>query len=1261
MECRMRNLPKDLTDRGLRRELQPWIRALNITDWTCEKPRGKGYGTVTFLRPADGEKFLRQHSEEILPGLFTRNGQQRSRSRLTILGTHVYCSQGQKVPDVYLLKSLADIAEDRKLQEDKKLEEQAEPEKHNAVLFELLGLSCGHYEYPQDHATYLPDLQWSRNEIVKGVIKFAKHMIIVTFHYGDLGQIRLEIPYRTIHEAVVSTRPPSFVLTLWETPRIFRETNQDMVELMRTTGLSNQYISSAQRTRLPEMPHYNGGHGEILGQTLVYSFEVSPKEFHHKTEQLKDKQVLTLSWHNFPAIPRAYRPMYAATGLKAFKAALASLPLTIPFDVRFQFQALVQNGYLLPQTVEELLRHLQKLSVPSRGAYSKSRSPCPISANAIKKLFLQIPFPGPGADASKFSLRELWSCIEANEKEVRQGLLSELSSERARQNLVMVYKVQVTPTRIFLQGPEAEAKNRILRKFPNHTQYLARVQFCEEDGQDLYFNSKVSLSQIWSRFKTVLLKGIPIAGRHYDFLGFSHSSLRAHAAWFMAPFVDDNGRLQTHFQVISSLGQFSHITSPARCAARIGQAFSETPFSISLKELGAKVEPIADVELKDGTGTRVFSDGVGTISRDLMEEIQWALPHKKSPPTCIQIRWAGAKGMLALDDTLEGMVMRIRPSMVKFESPDQENLEICDVANKPIPLVLNRQMIKVLEDMGCSEDWFFKVQSREVNRLRMITSTVDNTVVFLKRQKVADQIRFSQLIRRLDKLGIDYKRDRFLCSVVETVVLRELRLLKHKARIPVEKGVTLFGIMDEYGFLEEDEIFLTFDGLPGTHYRDLDNCQVLVTRSPALHPGDIQIRRAVVPPNGHPLQSLSNCVVFSQKGERDLPSQLSGGDLDGDIYNIIWDDLAVSSCKREFAPADYPRVPPLDIGREVTQEDITGFFVDFMATDQLGLIAIKHLILADQKAAGTVAEECRKLAELHSTAVDYSKTGIRVGEGELQRLGKTRYRPDFLAPAPPAELKDRNEIVFDAPIIPAINDDEDDNMGPQHHFYRSDKILGKLYRAIDEQRIWKQDIKRPNNRFGGSLWDELLLYVDEECEELGGIDWESALQEARGIREAYEEAIWGATVDYSEHVSVPISEVEVFTGCIFSKSGTQTRRQRDKSTRLKDEFDRIAKWTESLIRKQKIESRVDDDADDDDDGHTEAGASGLELSVACLQAGCDSSLDFKGSRTSEVFQSFKVIAASCALRELDFAIKRQEIAAGASVMGGGYVGVNGRY
>lgn len=487
----MRNLPNQLTVQSLQSQLSPWIKALNITEWSCDKPRGKSYGTVTFLSQTDGEKFLRQHSETIVPGAM-RKGRPATQSRLKILGTPVYCNQSKNKPDPLMLKSM------QKTREDKKQQDQTEPENHNAVIFQLRSLSCGHYEFPLGHLTYLPDKQWTQDEIGGGILKFAKHLMIVTFDYLNFGQLRLEMPYRTINEIVTSTRPPSLTLTLWESPRIFQE--EGVTDLMKVLYLANNPGQRAPRTRLSAIPHYGGGNEEILGQTLVYSFTVTPTDFHHKLHLLKQK-TLTLASHGFPPIPYGHRSMNVIEDLRRFNSALGQESTqSIPFDVKFQLHALVQNGFLLPRTVQELLNEInRRMHVRRAGVSSKQVSQCPISANAIKKLMSQIPFPGPGTVASEFSFEEIWSYLEANEKEVRQGLFSELTTERARQNLVMVYKVQVTPTRILLQGPEPEAKNRILRKFSQNTQYFARVQFCEEDGQDLYFNSKVSLEKIWTR------------------------------------------------------------------------------------------------------------------------------------------------------------------------------------------------------------------------------------------------------------------------------------------------------------------------------------------------------------------------------------------------------------------------------------------------------------------------------------------------------------------------------------------------------------------------------------------------------------------------------------------------------------------------------------------------------------------------------------------------------------------------------------------
>lgn len=125
-------------------------------------------------------------------------------------------------------------------------------------------------------------------------------------------------------------------------------------------------------------------------------------------------------------------------------------------------------------------------------------------------------------------------------------------------------------------------------------------------------------------------------------------------------------------------------------------------------------------------------------------------------------------------------------------------------------------------------------------------------------------------------------------------------------------------------------------------------------------------------------------------GRRDLPSQLSGGDLDGDRYYVIWDERAMP--KTSFTPAEYPRKAPLDIGRAVTRSDMTDFFLDFMESDQLGRIAVGHRVLADQKPLGTLDDDCIIMAQLHSDAVDFSKTGIPVS---LDLLPYSENHPRF--------------------------------------------------------------------------------------------------------------------------------------------------------------------------------------------------------------------------------------------------------------------------
>jgi len=347
-------------------------------------------------------------------------------------------------------------------------------------------------------------------------------------------------------------------------------------------------------------------------------------------------------------------------------------------------------------------------------------------------------------------------------------------------------------------------------------------------------------------------------------------------------------------------------------------------------------------------------------------------------------------------------------------------------------------------------------------------------------------------------MGIDYRTDDFLRNIVEAVLFRELRLLKHKARIPVYQGMTLFGIMDETGYLKEGEVYVTFDG-EGRYSKPPGPGRCIVTRSPALHPGDVQVACNVVPPDGHPLVHQRNCIVFSKWGKRDLPSQLCGGDLDGDVYHVIWDPEVVNAVST-FEPADYARVPPLELDRPVESADMAAFFVDFMKTDHLGVIATRHMILADQRDEGTLDPDCIKLAELHSSAVDFSKSGRAVALSELPR--GTKWRPDFLVPGPSVKIHTKSAIALDGSLVrrPDEEDDEDNEDAPRYRYYASDKILGCLYRAVKEELIWAYDIQMMPTSTTPSFWDQLLAALTERVRDIGPVEWKHRRDEARRIR-----------------------------------------------------------------------------------------------------------------------------------------------------------------
>lgn len=609
--------------------------------------------------------------------------------------------------------------------------------------------------------------------------------------------------------------------------------------------------------------------------------------------------------------------------------------------------------------------------------------------------------------------------------------------------------------------------------------------------------------------------------------------------------------------------------------------------------------------------------------------------------------------MVSLDTTLEGEKLCLRPSMVKFEGSTDSNLEICGAGYKALPLNLNQQLIKILEDLGTEPQIFLDLQKQALDDLEGVVQDPSTAANYLERNLAATAPKLPSLIRKIAALGFNFRDDDFMRNAVDIVALTQLRDIKYKARIPVEKGYTLLGIADTTNFLRPGEVHISVRNSRGQTYNLRGD--VLVTRSPALHPGDLQLLQAVDVPEDSPLRALHNCIIFSVQGQRDVPSCLSGGDLDGDLYGIIFDEKLFPTEYHE--PADYPRLAPIDILRPVEISDITEFFVRFMETDQLGRISNVHRQVADQKPLGTKDPSCIKLAEMASTAVDYSKTGIAVNINEMPYDFNKRVKPDFMARAPNLiidgkvpnmssdVLLEYLESDFDGPEDP-ISQLQPDR--PRPLFYESEKILGQLYRAIDEDAflpaLRKQDKTRSRQMPlpGQSLMDKVWKYIQKHCL-LIQYDHYTAL--ALEIKQTYEDKLIGTMFYYSSHPRQPLTELEVFAGVILGRAGgIPNKRTRETNVDMKGCFDRDVNYIVDWIRRG-------DSGADDDDGHFEVaqwddqdvvnGGKSLDdveaterlaRSLAVLKI----AMQEPGERVKGVgeLRSFKYIAAAVCLREM---------------------------
>ncbi|KAI8838591.1 RNA dependent RNA polymerase-domain-containing protein [Chytriomyces cf. hyalinus JEL632] len=593
------------------------------------------------------------------------------------------------------------------------------------------------------------------------------------------------------------------------------------------------------------------------------------------------------------------------------------------------------------------------------------------------------------------------------------------------------YRLYVTLTGMYIDGPFLETSNRVIRQYKEYSAHFLHVAFVDEDGAMF---RRSNLSEIphdiiyEERFCTMLKEGIRVAGRLFKFLAFSNSSLKEERVLFFHEPSDGSGVTVETFTSTAS----------------------------TVKVLPSEVNMyFPDVERNNYN----FSDGIGTVSEEIASEM-WDTLKKQDKllaaklasgfsdivdavPSAFQIRFGGAKGLVSVDPSLPGRKMNIRQSMIKFEAKNLSIIEVADYSSVARDAYFNRQIILILEDLGVPKQVFLELQRNAVREFASMWGDKTKLIELAGKDGA-----FGNFARLWETVQLsEWLTNEFVRASFEHIRAYLLKEIKYRARFKIRSP-------------QETKV------LTGPH---------IIYRSPVIHPGDIQPVVAVDIPQ---FRHLHHVIVFSQHGKRDLPSQLGGGDLDGDISEFR-------------VAADYAVTKPDAMDRPVTMDDISEF-IFFMVNDRVGRIARRHLALADQRDGGSTHPDCLVCSELHNQAVDFAKSGK---PASMAHAPKPRGRPDFMYRPPNDPIKEG--------------------------FYKSSRAMGLMYR--DEElnsmidRTYSEGQKERILSDADPLWRRMKTRPS---------DWESYLEDATKYQFTFENEM----ERIANYTRPKLTELELWTG-----------------------------------------------------------------------------------------------------------------------------------
>jgi hypothetical protein len=519
------------------------------------------------------------------------------------------------------------------------------------------------------------------------------------------------------------------------------------------------------------------------------------------------------------------------------------------------------------------------------------------------------------------------------------------------------------------------------------------------------------------------------------------------------------------------------------------------------------------MSVPDQNGKRMeMNDGMGRMSWGLCNKIAEEL-ELGYIPSAFQGRLGSAKGMWIRDvdspEVEDDIWIETYPSQRKWDCDfvdiHHRSFEVRSYSKELKPASLNQQFIPILEARAVADH---KKKAMRAHLGRHLSKSLESdlkmhldamnhpaeTLLFVKQMRRAGftSAAFDGLTRFLGGLpnksedivaflldsGFSVRNSKLLADTMWKMWEEMTQSVRDKWSFEVPCSTNAYMAVDFSGVLKPGEVHLSFssafnvDGFSDTQLEDMD---ILVARSPAHFPSDIQKVRVVSRPK---LRKLKDVIIFPSTGSRPLADLLSGGDYDGDRAWICWDRDIVDN----FSNADPS--PEYDFVAEGFLRKQSKTFDQILASC-FGNIRLAceefHLLGMSFNMQPSLLGRCTKYKEklsyhtsvdhesvlalsvLLSNLVDQAKAGIEFNENDWKRFRNERLKkgpyedPEYTKERSAGWLKRSPPHILDYlkfevanPCVEKMSSELDGALS-EARMQRADSNLTELHRDYDRR------------------------------------------------------------------------------------------------------------------------------------------------------------------------------------------------------------------